>query len=565
MSGFPMGSVGGLGPMGVGMVMTPNGPVAVPIPMQMYSPELQAQMAAMAAKLHQEQGTHGLPLQSNQPLPIQPMPPGGIIPSPLPLLPLHGGAMGGGGGGGGGSGGSFSRMPAYNVAAGDDGTKFAGGSAAGKRRRIPSSSSLQASTVAAAGAAGATSGAGERDGRDTAAAAAAAGGRRRKRPAIDELEAHAKMLREENERLRLHLANVHEKARLVEGRKRQMEADIEAQLEAARRRQGGDGSSGGDSSSGGRGGGKSGSGRGGGGGGAEDSSLLTLLWRFKELYADYGEHRRKEVDFHLQQLEAYIVPTQQVTKMSLWTLEQDDSFFLNRKKGTLLHILTSELGVSEEQIRRLQERRQRIKPLIAELRKSVRLVERLRQLVADKHSSFDQRMAEVQAVLTPTQVARLILWVQRSRDQLTALLPSLASYGVVPTLAAGAAAGPAAGGSAAAVGVSVAAAAAAGAAAGPPRMPPANGFAAAGAGAPAVAAGVKPPAVAAAEGVIAALPMSPLMPPGIAATAAPAQALVARSSDNGWSAPAAGTEALPLPSATQVGQAAAAMGKGIVV
>lgn len=118
-----------------------------------------------------------------------------------------------------------------------------------------------------------------------------------------------------------------------------------------------------------------------------DEEMASYVDHFKELYADYGEQRRKEVrqggwwsvmthtrirlswwsskqaaadddtptclpawlvcvigcaaaccppqvKFHLQQLESLLLPTQ-TTKMSLWTLEQGESFFKASQPPTL--------------------------------------------------------------------------------------------------------------------------------------------------------------------------------------------------------------------------------------
>lgn len=58
-----------------------------------------------------------------------------------------------------------------------------------------------------------------------------------------------------------------------------------------------------------------------------------------------------QVQFHLKQLERQIVPTD-TTKMSLWTLEQDESFYKDRKRGSLFNILRNELGCAVIQIAR---------------------------------------------------------------------------------------------------------------------------------------------------------------------------------------------------------------------
>jgi hypothetical protein len=175
-------------------------------------------------------------------------------------------------------------------------------------------------------------------------------GRKRKRMHVDELEAAVVALAEENERLTLHVANVQDKARAIEQRKAEMEAEIGAQLAAVQAAD----SKHSPHHSRGKASGKSAASR-----AASEAPLIAALAKFKDLYADYGDQRRREIQFHLGQLESLILPTQ-TTKMSLWTLEQDANFYRNRRKGTLSHILTSELGVSEDQIARIQERRARI-------------------------------------------------------------------------------------------------------------------------------------------------------------------------------------------------------------
>ncbi|CAN0280598.1 unnamed protein product [Ectocarpus sp. 4 AP-2014] len=156
----------------------------------------------------------------------------------------------------------------------------------------------------------------------------------------------------------LQLSNVNDKLMLMASKKKLMEAEIAAKLEAQRSHPSD----------------------------SNQASLAEALSRFKDLYADYGKQRKQEVEFHLRQLERQIVPTD-TTKMSLWTLEQDESFYKDRKRGSLSLILRAELGVSEEQIKRIQERRARIKSLLNELGESLRLVRDLQKSseVRSKH------------------------------------------------------------------------------------------------------------------------------------------------------------------------------------
>ena len=62
----------------------------------------------------------------------------------------------------------------------------------------------------------------------------------------------------------------------------------------------------------------------------------SLFYRFTHVLC-------MQVEFHLKQLERQILPTD-TTKMSLWTLDQDDSFYEDKKRGSLSVILRKELG-----------------------------------------------------------------------------------------------------------------------------------------------------------------------------------------------------------------------------
>ncbi|CAM9774827.1 unnamed protein product [Chrysoparadoxa australica] len=194
--------------------------------------------------------------------------------------------------------------------------------------------------------------------------------RKRKRMKVDEMEGQVKKLQEENESLRIHVTNRNERTKVIEARKMEMEAEISEILRAS--------------------------------GNADKDRLIKALKRFKDLYADYGKSRKEEVQFHLKQLETLILPTQ-TTKMSLWTLEQDESFYQNRKKGSLSQILTHELGVSEDQIQKITERRARIKALIAELKESLNLVSRLQRKVRWCVGICSSNVLHVMMVVTPTQ------------------------------------------------------------------------------------------------------------------------------------------------------------------
>jgi hypothetical protein len=62
-----------------------------------------------------------------------------------------------------------------------------------------------------------------------------------------------------------------------------------------------------------------------------------------------------QLAFHLSQLEKLLLPTQ-TTKMCLWTLQQDKSFY-ESNKSPLFNMLSKELGLTQEQSDNIQARR----------------------------------------------------------------------------------------------------------------------------------------------------------------------------------------------------------------
>ncbi|KAI9907283.1 hypothetical protein PsorP6_004725 [Peronosclerospora sorghi] len=89
--------------------------------------------------------------------------------------------------------------------------------------------------------------------------------------------------------------------------------------------------------------------------GASEKELAEKIDNFKEQYSDYGYGRRSALNYHLHQIERLLLPTQ-VTKMCIWALRQDDSFWQDEEDETSLPvILAKELGLSEDQKKKIQQ------------------------------------------------------------------------------------------------------------------------------------------------------------------------------------------------------------------
>mmetsp|Transcript_4721 Transcript_4721/g.18880 ORF Transcript_4721/g.18880 Transcript_4721/m.18880 type:complete len:417 (+) Transcript_4721:71-1321(+) len=212
------------------------------------------------------------------------------------------------------------------------------------------------------------------------------GMRKKKKPKMEELQVRLAKVKAENRELKHHLTNVEERHRLLDAEKKAMENLIRKQLEATQC------------------------------GTGDPSELARIIQNFKDLYADYGPQRQKECNFHMDQLERLLIPTQ-TTKMSLWTMEQPASFFDDPNKNSLGAILKRELGVTSEQRERISSLRARVREAVRDLRAAMSFLRDLRGHINHKHSSFDVRMRELQDILTPTQAAKLILWVRKNRHK----------------------------------------------------------------------------------------------------------------------------------------------------
>lgn len=111
------------------------------------------------------------------------------------------------------------------------------------------------------------------------------------------------------------------------------------------------------------------------GAGGREQELADMIQTFGQRYADYGRDRRSLLQYHLEQAERLLTPTQ-VTKMCLWSLQQPDEFYADEVReevrrqtppgprlwlpptraapqdlpnGTIWHILTRELDITDEQ------------------------------------------------------------------------------------------------------------------------------------------------------------------------------------------------------------------------
>jgi hypothetical protein len=153
-----------------------------------------------------------------------------------------------------------------------------------------------------------------------------------------------------------------------------------------------------------------------------DDLIDETIQMFTERYADYGKERRVACRYHLDYLEKLLVPTQ-VTKMGLWSLDQEDEFYeatgssssmSGQAQNSIWHILCDELNVTEEQKQRIVSHRGKIRSLLGDLKSSLELLSTLRVKVEGKNEALEAEMKILQSILTPKQAAQFILWVSHN-------------------------------------------------------------------------------------------------------------------------------------------------------
>jgi hypothetical protein len=58
-----------------------------------------------------------------------------------------------------------------------------------------------------------------------------------------------------------------------------------------------------------------------------EADMKTPLAHYKEMYSSFGRERSAAIAFHMSQLKSLLFPNTAVSKMTLWSLQQDDEFY----------------------------------------------------------------------------------------------------------------------------------------------------------------------------------------------------------------------------------------------
>lgn len=156
------------------------------------------------------------------------------------------------------------------------------------------------------------------------------GGKRRKKPRMVDCERRLATLQAENAMLKRHLQNISEQSHKLAEEQAAAQKQMVTLLNS----------------------------------GATEPELDMAVSNFTELYSDYGKRRNDELAFHLEQLGRLANPSN-VTKMGLWMLGLQG---VKEGKDPIVGILQKELGISDQQGKKILEQRQKIRDVSANVR-----------------------------------------------------------------------------------------------------------------------------------------------------------------------------------------------------
>lgn len=144
------------------------------------------------------------------------------------------------------------------------------------------------------------------------------------------------------------------------------------------------------------------------------------------MYSDHSKQREEELQFHLSQLAKLAAPTT-FTKMSLWTLGQNKSFFTKPQNHPISGILMKELEITPQQGRKILMQRAKIQDCCMNIKKGLELIAELKSLCLKKQKIFAERMSKCQEILTPEQVVKLLVWIDDNDSVLESVCPGWGS------------------------------------------------------------------------------------------------------------------------------------------
>lgn len=162
---------------------------------------------------------------------------------------------------------------------------------------------------------------------------------------------------------------------------------------------------------------------------ANEADIKSALHDLQERYSDYGRDRRSAIDFHINQLRKSLEPTQ-TTRTILWLMNLARRYHEANgdSKPTIEGDECSELWTDLlANVKPTQEQRKTMMTFIAPpdspdpfvavkevTEQCNEMVDRLSEIIGSKNESLDTEMENIQSILSSTQIAKFVLWIDQN-------------------------------------------------------------------------------------------------------------------------------------------------------
>ena len=151
----------------------------------------------------------------------------------------------------------------------------------------------------------------------------------------------------------------------------------------------------------------------------DEAGLVVELKHYRETFSDYGKRRKNLILEHLNDLKKLLLPTD-VTKMCMWSLQQDDEFYDEEKNhavfgGSIWTVLCDTMQFTPEQKKKLIGMRHSIRKQRKNLSKSVQVLHDLQEAVSNNMAALESNMTTILNSITPEQQAKFLLWVENNQ------------------------------------------------------------------------------------------------------------------------------------------------------
>jgi hypothetical protein len=179
--------------------------------------------------------------------------------------------------------------------------------------------------------------------------------------------------------------------------------------------------------------------------GASELEIQKKIQELKERFSDYGRDRRSAIDFHIAQLRRCLQPTQ-TTRAILFIMSLAPKYPAitygtvipdpNDELMVLWHDLIKELNPDQPQrelmvnfsAKNKDNDRDPFHVIHENTENCNRILDRIVEIICNKNDSLDSEMANIQSILSPRQIAKFILWIDRNpacMQMLEALWPHI--------------------------------------------------------------------------------------------------------------------------------------------